>query len=58
MFPADTGAVFNSDPRSLWPQMIQKTMQKIAGNVPASAPAVASMRMENFVTAAVSTYHP
>ena len=58
IFPADTGAVFNSDPGSLWPQMIQKTVQKIAGNVPASAPAVASMRMENFVTAAVSTYHP
>jgi hypothetical protein len=29
-------------------------VQKIAGNVPASAPAVASMRMENFVTAVVS----
>jgi putative transcriptional regulator len=44
MFPADTGAVFNSDPGSLWPQMIQKTVQKIAGNAPASAPAVASIR--------------
>jgi putative transcriptional regulator len=37
IFPADTGAVFNSDPGSLWPQMIQRKVQKIAGNVPASA---------------------
>ena len=36
-FPADTGAVFNSDPGSSWPQMIRKTEQKFAGNVPASA---------------------
>jgi putative AlgH/UPF0301 family transcriptional regulator len=37
IFPADTGAVFNSDPGSSWPQMIRKTEQKFAGNVPASA---------------------
>jgi putative transcriptional regulator len=37
IFPADPGVVFNSDPGSLWPQMIRKTEQKIAGNVPASA---------------------
>ena len=37
IFPADTGAVFNSDPGSLWQQMIRKTEQKFAGNVPASA---------------------
>ncbi len=36
IFPADTGAVFNSDPGSLWPQLIRKTEQKFAGNVPAS----------------------
>jgi putative transcriptional regulator len=37
ILPADTGAVFNSDPGSLWPQMIRKTEQKFAGNVPANA---------------------
>ena len=37
IFPADIDAVFNSDPGSLWPQMIRKTEQKLAGNVPVSA---------------------
>jgi putative transcriptional regulator len=37
IFPADTGAVFNSEPRSLWPQMIRKTEQKFAENRPGSA---------------------
>ena len=37
VFPADTGAVFNSDPGSLWPQMIRKTELKFAGSEPASA---------------------
>jgi putative AlgH/UPF0301 family transcriptional regulator len=37
IFPADTGAVFNSDPASLWPQMIRKTELKYAGSEPASA---------------------
>jgi putative AlgH/UPF0301 family transcriptional regulator len=37
IFPADTGAVFNSDPGSLWPQMIRQTERKIAGSEPASA---------------------
>jgi putative transcriptional regulator len=32
ILPADTEAVFSSDPGSLWPQMIQKTVQRIAGN--------------------------
>jgi putative transcriptional regulator len=36
IFPADTDAVFNSDPGSLWLQMIRKTEQKIARNEPAS----------------------
>ena len=36
IFPADTSAVFNSDPRSLWPQMIRKTEQKLAGSKPGS----------------------
>jgi len=35
VFPADTGAVFNSDPASLWPQMIRKTELKVAGSEPA-----------------------
>jgi putative transcriptional regulator len=38
IFPPDTGVVFNSDPGSLWPQMIQKTQLKVARNVPASQP--------------------
>jgi len=37
IFPADIGAVFNSDPGSLWPQMIRQTERKIAGSEPASA---------------------
>ena len=37
IFPEDTGAVFNSDPGSLWPQMIRKTEQKFAESEPASA---------------------
>jgi len=34
IFPADTSAVFNSDPGSLWLQMIGKTKQKFAGSKP------------------------
>jgi putative AlgH/UPF0301 family transcriptional regulator len=30
IFPADTDAVFNPDPGSLWSQMIRKTQQKLA----------------------------
>ena len=37
IFPADAGTVFNSDPDSLWPQMIQKTELKFAGSGPADA---------------------
>jgi len=37
IFPADTGAVFNSDPDSLWSQMIQKTELKLAESQPADA---------------------
>jgi putative transcriptional regulator len=37
IFPADASAVFNSDPDSLWPQMIRKTELKFAGSEPASA---------------------
>jgi putative transcriptional regulator len=37
IYPADTGAVFNSDPGSLWPQMIRQMERKIAGSEPASA---------------------
>jgi putative AlgH/UPF0301 family transcriptional regulator len=36
IFPADTDVVFNSDPGSLWPQMIRKTEQKLAESEPAS----------------------
>ncbi len=34
IFPADAGTVFNTDPDSLWWQMIQKTELKLAGNAP------------------------
>ncbi len=37
IFPADAGTVFDSDPDSLWPQMIKKTELKFAGNRPADA---------------------
>jgi putative AlgH/UPF0301 family transcriptional regulator len=37
IFPADAGTVFDSDPDSLWPQMIQKTELKLAGSGPADA---------------------
>ena len=36
IFPGDTDAVFNSDPGSLWPQMIRKTEQKLAESESAS----------------------
>jgi len=35
IFPADASTVFNSDPDSLWPQMIRKTELKIAQTEPA-----------------------
>ena len=34
VFPADTATVFNSDPDSLWLQMIQKTELQLAKTVP------------------------
>jgi len=37
IFQADAGTVFNADPDSLWPQMIQKTELKFAGSGPANA---------------------
>jgi len=37
IFQADAGTVFDSDPDSLWSQMIQKTELKLAGSRPADA---------------------
>ncbi|MGA9206217.1 MAG: YqgE/AlgH family protein [Terriglobales bacterium] len=37
IFKADAGAVFNSDPDSLWSQMIRKTELKLAESEPAGA---------------------
>jgi putative AlgH/UPF0301 family transcriptional regulator len=37
IFHADAGTVLNSDPDSLWRQMIQKTELKLAGSEPADA---------------------
>jgi len=37
IFPADAGAVFDSDPDSLWSQMIRKTELKLAKSDPAGA---------------------
>jgi putative transcriptional regulator len=36
IFPPDASTVFNSDPDSLWKQMIGKTELKLAGNEPAN----------------------
>ncbi|MGB9233607.1 MAG: YqgE/AlgH family protein [Terriglobales bacterium] len=38
IFQADAGTVFNSNPDSLWPQMIQKTELKLAGRTQADIP--------------------
>ncbi len=37
IFRADAGTVFNSDPDSLWPQMIRKTELNLASSEPAEA---------------------
>ena len=37
IFPANARTVFDSDPDSLWPQMIRKTELKLAGSKPANA---------------------
>lgn len=59
IFPADTGAVFNSDPGSLWPQMIRKTELKYAGNEPPSAaPADRWARAGTFVEVGTSSSLP
>jgi len=42
ILPADTSAIFNSDPDSLWPQMIRKTELKFVWSVPATEPWTAS----------------
>jgi putative AlgH/UPF0301 family transcriptional regulator len=34
VFPADAAAVFNSDPNSLWLQMIQETELQLAKTAP------------------------
>jgi len=54
IFPADAGTVFNADPDSLWPQMIQKTELKFAGSGPADAhrPRAARSRTTSRVFAA------
>ncbi len=54
IFPADAGTVFNADPDSLWPKMIQKTELKFAGRGPADAhrPGAARSRTTSPVFAA------
>ena len=42
ILPADTSAIFNSDPDSLWPQMIRKTELKFVWSMPATEPGTAS----------------
>ncbi len=34
VFPGDAGTIFNSDPDSLWPEMIHKTEMEMAESVP------------------------
>jgi len=36
IFPGDVSTVFNTDPDSLWPQMIRQTEMKVAENEPAN----------------------
>ena len=36
IFPGDVSTVFNTDPDSLWPQMIRQTEMKVAANEPAN----------------------
>jgi len=46
IFPADLGTVFNSDPDSLWREMIRKTEMQLAGSEPRQA--VLSARTDAF----------
>jgi len=49
IFPADAGTVFNSDPDSLWPQMIRKTELKVAGNKPVNTSVLDQLLRTNAV---------
>lgn len=48
IFPADAGTVFNTNPDSLWPEMIRQTEMKLAASKPAhpSAPGQDRRRIE------------
>jgi putative transcriptional regulator len=53
IFPADASTVFNSDPDSLWPQMIRKTELKLAGSEPADADQGRSYTDEHAISASL-----
>jgi len=53
IFPADAGAVFDSDPDSLWSQMIRKTELKLARSEPAGADQW-PLRWSNLESAAIT----
>jgi len=53
IFPADAGAVFDSDPDSLWSQMIRKTELKLAESEPAGADQW-PLRWSNLESAAIT----
>jgi len=53
IFPPDAETVFDSDPDSLWLQMIQKTELKLAGSEPADADQRTLYADEHAVSAAL-----
>ncbi len=57
IFPADAGAIFDSDPDSLWSQMIRKTELRLAGSEPAGADQW-PLRWSNLESAAITGSFP
>jgi putative transcriptional regulator len=55
IFPPDAATVFDSDPDSLWLQMIQKTEFKLAGSEPADADQMTLCADEHAVRAALDS---
>lgn len=58
VFPADAGTVFNSDPDSLWLQMIRKTEMQMAKSEPFAADAFLQLETEVFSVAEAASAQP
>jgi putative AlgH/UPF0301 family transcriptional regulator len=58
IFPADASTVFNSNPDSLWSQMIRKTELKLAGSEPADADQGPSNTGEHAISAGLGARRP